>query len=188
MCADYKHRNARHLAGVIGPVDYTGFTGYRPPPWLYRRLQPIAAALTSLGSSPEYAVVLEVPGRHSGIIRRTNLVRIEYDGRHYLVSLAGESEWVRNTRAAAGHVVVGRRERRGATLAEVPAAEWPEVIRACLTRAGRKARSWSKTSEARHYFGVSTEPSAEDLARISRQYPVFRIDYQAVTPARGVQP
>ncbi|MFJ9370781.1 nitroreductase/quinone reductase family protein [Nocardia sp. NPDC101769] len=179
MCADYKRRNTRHLAGVIGPVDYTGSTGYRPPPWLYRRLQPIAAALTCVGLSPEYAVVLEVPGRHSGIIRRTNLVRIEYGGRHYLVSLAGESEWVRNTRAAAGHVVVGRRERCAATLTEIPAAERPEVIRAYLTRAGRKARSWSRASEARHYFGVSTEPSAEDLARLSKRYPVFRIDYQA---------
>lgn len=173
-----ERRSTRRLAGVLGPVDYTASAGYRPPPWLYRRLQPLGWALAAAGVSPQYAVVLEVPGRHTGIIRRVNLVRVDYGGQHYLVSLAGESEWVRNVRVASGHVVVGRRQRRAAILTEIPANARVDVIRAYLTRAGRTARSWSKASEARHYFGVGVEPSAEELARIVERYPVFRIDYQ----------
>jgi hypothetical protein len=55
------------------------------------------------------------------VIRKTNLVLAEHDGEGYLVALAGESEWVRNVRAAGGRVVLGRRgQRRAATLVEVP--------------------------------------------------------------------
>lgn len=36
------------------------------------------------------------------MIRKTNLVLLEHDGEGYLVALAGESEWVRNVRAAGG--------------------------------------------------------------------------------------
>src|SRR3712207_8118606 len=46
--------------------------------------------------------------------RRTNLVQARHDGRDYLVSLTGESEWVRNARAAGGRVVLARRGRRRA--------------------------------------------------------------------------
>jgi hypothetical protein len=57
--------------------------------------------------------VLEVPGWRSGEIRRNALVMASHNGDDYLVALAGESEGVRNVRSADGHVVMGRRERRG---------------------------------------------------------------------------
>ena len=60
------------------------------------------------------------PGRRSGVVRRTALVQAVCDGERYVVALAGESQSVRNVRAAGGRVVLGRRERRAARLAEVP--------------------------------------------------------------------
>lgn len=170
------------LGGILGPVDYAAPARYQPTPPIYQRLQPVGWWLTGLGLSPRYAVVLEVPGRRSGVIRRTQLVRVDLDGEQYLVSLSGESQWVRNVRAAAGRVVVGRRVRRAATLAEIPVADRPAVIRAYLGRAGRRGRSWGTAGEARHYFGVDAVPTDEQLRGVVERYPVFHIRYDGADP------
>jgi deazaflavin-dependent oxidoreductase (nitroreductase family) len=131
--------------------------------------------LISLGIGPKQVVVLEVPGRRSGVIRRNALVMAAHEGNDYLVALAGESEWVRNVRAARGQVVIGRRQRRAAQLVDVPAGERPPIIRAYLLRWGRQPNSPAVQREARLFFGVSGDPSAEELATIAEFYPVFRI-------------
>ena len=105
-------------------MDYSARSRYRPPPPLYQRVQKrLAPLLISLGIGPKQVVVLEVPGRRSGLIRRNALVMASHDGNNYLVRAAGESEWVRNVRAADGQVVIGRRQRRTARLVEIPPAE-----------------------------------------------------------------
>ena len=107
-------------------MDYSARTRYRPPPLLYQRVQKrLGPFMISHGVGPRQVVVLEVPGRRSGKIRRNALVKTSHNGDDYLVALAGESEWVCNGRAADGHVVIGRRQRRAAHLEEVPPAERP---------------------------------------------------------------
>jgi len=165
----------RVAPGLVRPVDYSRRTPYRRPPDMYLRFQPLGTLLTAAGISPHYVITLEVPGRRSGVIRRTTLVRVARDGGHYLVALAGESEWVRNVRAAGGRVVLGRRHRHPARLAEVPENERAPVIQAYLLRAGRRAGSRAVTNEARYYFGLSADPSLEEIGRITKHYPVFRI-------------
>jgi glyoxylase-like metal-dependent hydrolase (beta-lactamase superfamily II) len=123
-------------------------------------------------------ITLEVPGRRSGIIRRTVMVRAVCDDGHYVVSLAGESDWVRNVRAAGGQVVIGgRRRRRGARLAEVPTWQRAPVIRAYLLRWGRRPGSRAVAREACCYFGVSPDVSLEEIQGVAEHYPVFRIEY-----------
>jgi hypothetical protein len=98
-------------------------------------------------------------------------VRTTYQGEHYLVALAGESEWVRNVRAAAGQAVIRHRGTRRVSLVEVPADERPPIIQAYVHRAG-----WSSPSqEARHYFGLRPDPSLEEIQPLVDRYPVFRI-------------
>jgi deazaflavin-dependent oxidoreductase (nitroreductase family) len=155
---------------------YSGGGRYRPPPRWYARLQWLGFALTWLGLSPSYVAILEVPGRRSGAIRRTNLVLLQHDGERYLVALAGESQWVRNVRAAGGRVVLGRRgQRRAVTLVEVPAPERAPVIRAYLLRAGRRPGSTKVAREARIYFGVSSDPGLAEIGAVADRYPVFRV-------------
>ena len=96
---------------------------------MYLRFQPLGTLLTAVGISPHYVITLEVPGRSSGLIRRTTLVRVARDGGRYLVALAGESEWVRNVRAA-GRVVLGRRHRHAARLAD--------SVAPCIQRCGSR--------------------------------------------------
>jgi deazaflavin-dependent oxidoreductase (nitroreductase family) len=169
--------------GFFRPVDYSHRTRYRRPPTAYLRAQWLGPLVTALGIVPRYVVTLEVPGRRSGVIRRTTLVQVRHAGQHYLVALAGESEWVRNVRAAGGHVVTARRQRRAATLVEIPSDERAPVLRAYLLRAGRHPGSPGVTNEARYYFGVSADPSLDELAAVAKHYPVFRVvAHAAVAP------
>jgi len=163
------------IEGLLKPVDYSRRTRYRQPPDLYLRFKWLGPFLTALGISPSYVVTLEVPGRRSGVIRRTTLVETSSDGEEYLVALAGESEWVRNVRAAEGRVVIGRQERVAARLVEVPPEKRAPVIRAYLLRAGRGADSKAGANEARYYFGVNPNPSVDEIERIVQHYPVFKI-------------
>jgi len=165
--------------GFFRPVYYArSRDSYRPPPGLYRRLsRRLGPAATSLGLVPEDVITVEVPGRRSGVIRRTTMVRAECGGGYYVVSLAGESDWARNVRAAGGQVVIGGRRRRAARLAEVPVPQRAEVIRAYLLRWGRRPGSRAVAREARYYFGVSAEVSLEQIRGVAEHYPVFRIEY-----------
>jgi glyoxylase-like metal-dependent hydrolase (beta-lactamase superfamily II) len=167
--------------GFFRAVEYSGAGRYRRPPTAYRRMQWLTPLVITLGLAPAYVVNLEVPGRRTGLIRRTTLVQTTLDGQHYLVALAGESEWVRNVRAAGGRVVIGRRQRRVVDLVEVAPHDRPPVIRAYLLRAGRRAGSRTVAAEARAYFGVSADPQREEIEAVSGRYPVFRIDERHTT-------
>jgi len=174
-----EHVPARWRQGLFSGVDYSARTSYRPPPGLYQRVQRwLGPFMISRGIGPKDVVVLEVPGRRSGKIRRNALVKTTHDDNDYLVALAGESEWVRNVRAADGHVVIGRRDRRAARLVEVPPPERPPIIRAYLLRWGRQPNSPAVQHESRLFFGVSGDPSLEDLAAIAEFYPTFRITFK----------
>jgi glyoxylase-like metal-dependent hydrolase (beta-lactamase superfamily II) len=166
----------RTVDRLLVPLANPGAARYRPPPRLYARLQWLGFALTWLGLSPRYVVTLEVPGRRSGVIRRTNVVLAEQDGTGYLVSLTGESAWVRNVRAAGGRVVLGRRgQRRSATLVEIATHDRAPVIRAWLLRAGRRPGSGAVSREARANFGLGPDLDLADIAAIADRFPVFRV-------------
>ena len=126
---------------------------------------------------PSYVVELEVPGRRTGLPRKTLLVQVDHQGEHYLVALAGESEWVRNVRAAAGHVVLTHgNERFDAHLSAVPVEQRAEVIRAYIHRPSPRGRDMVRAAEARHYFGIDPDAPLEQIATIAGHYPVFRVD------------
>ena len=56
--------------------------------------------LAALGLTPANTVSLEVTGRRSGRSHAFVVTTAAFAGERYLVSLAGESDWVRNLRAA----------------------------------------------------------------------------------------
>lgn len=164
-------------AGFFRPVEYAARSRYRRPPAFYRRLQRVARAFEAMGLTPVYVVRLEVPGRRTGLVHSSFLVQVEWQGKRHLVALAGESEWVRNVRAAGGRVVLGRGRRRyGAALTELPVAERADVIRAYVHRPSPRGRPMTRTGEARHYFGVAPDAPLEDFAAIAGHYPVFRVE------------
>jgi hypothetical protein len=92
------------------------------------------------------------------------------------VSLAGESEWVRNVRASNYRASLRRLRSRPVRLVELSVQERPSVLRAYLSK---RAYSKSPEFEAREFFGVSPNASLDDLSEIAARYPVFRIEDRA---------
>jgi len=154
-------------------MPYRDRTGYRPPGRLIARVNRMVARLAVLGLTPRNTVALEVPGRQSGRLRRTSLVVAEHASNRYLVSLAGESEWVRNVRANNYRASLRRLRARPVHLVELPVQERPPVLMAYLSK---RAYSKSPEFEAREFFGVAPDAPLDDLAGIAGRYPVFRIE------------
>ena len=154
-------------------MPYRDQSEYRPPRRRIARVNHMVARLAVVGLTPRNTVALEVPGRQSGRLRRTSLVVAEHHSSRYLVSLAGESEWVRNVRANHYRASLRRLRSRPVRLVELPVAERAAVLKAYLSK---RAYSKSPAFEAREFFGVSPNASLDDLAEIADSYPVFRIE------------
>jgi hypothetical protein len=72
-----------------GPQEYAPRVRDRPPAAWYSRLDGIRSSIISLGLAPRDAVILEVPRRQSGKIRKTPILPTEWNGDDYLVARAG---------------------------------------------------------------------------------------------------
>ncbi|HEY8546318.1 MAG TPA: nitroreductase family deazaflavin-dependent oxidoreductase [Acidimicrobiales bacterium] len=143
---------------------------YRKPGWFTRNVfNRAVAGLTRLGVSVWGSRVLEVPGRSTGVPRRTPVNLLDHDGRQYLVSPRGEGQWVRNVRANDGRLalIVGtRRTEYRAT--ELPDAEKVDVLRAYLRR-------W-KAEVGVFFDGVDAGSGDEELLARAPKHPVFRVE------------
>jgi hypothetical protein len=159
------------------PQDYSARTAYRPPAGWYRRLNWLGVLLTSLGLAPRDAVTLQVRGRRSGKVRRIPILRTRYGGDDYLVALAGESQWVRNVRAAHGDAVILRRGARRVHVDELAPADRPDIIAEYLRAGGRRSGAEANAQQARFYFGLDPDPSMDDIRAVAVNYPVFRLSY-----------
>jgi deazaflavin-dependent oxidoreductase (nitroreductase family) len=126
---------------------------------------------TSLGITSR-TVTLEVIGRKSGKPRLVSLSKTEYAGQQYFVSLAGKSEWVRNVRAASGRATIRSGSRIPVRLVEIPEEERAPVM---LAHVQRRAFTHSGAQAARHFFGLSPNPTLEDMQAIASSYIVLRI-------------
>jgi deazaflavin-dependent oxidoreductase (nitroreductase family) len=141
---------------------------YQRPDWLTRRvLNPLVALATDLGLSLRGSRVLAVRGRTSGRWRTNPVNVLGHDGARYLVAPRGETEWVRNLRAAGGGVLRLGRKREEFRAEEVADASKPAVLRAYLAR-------W-KMETGKFFGGVGPDASDDDLLRIAPDHPVFRI-------------
>ena len=143
-------------------------TRYLAPGWFTRRIfNPTVARLTRWGISLKGSRVLEVRGRTSGEIRSTVVNLLDVDGVRYLVAPRGETQWVRNLRAAGeGTLRVGRRTERF-TAVELADADKPPILRAYL-----KAWAW----EVGQFFdGLKHDSPDADVEAAAPGFPVFRV-------------
>jgi deazaflavin-dependent oxidoreductase (nitroreductase family) len=153
-------------------------TRYLRPGWFTRRVfNPTVAALTRTGVSVWGSRILEVRGRKSGLPRRTPVNLLDMGEHQYLVSPSGDGEWVRNVRAAGGHLdlLLGRR-REHRVAAEVRDMDKVEILRAYLRR-------W-KAEVGIFFDGVSADSSDAEIAAIADRHPVFVVD-RADSPANA---
>lgn len=126
--------------------------------------------LAKMGISLYGSRVLYVKGRKSGEWRSTPVNPMTLDGVRYLVAPRGNTQWVRNLRAAGGYgeLRLGRRvERFHAT--EIGDEAKPAVLRVYLKR-------WKWEVGSFFEAGIDANSPDETLLRVAPGYPVFRIE------------
>lgn len=125
----------------------------RPPLFVRAIFNPIAMATGLSGVE-----TLQVKGRSSGSLQRLPVIPVDHAGGRYLVSPRGETDWVKNLRAAGGGELRRKRVATSFAAAELPVDARPPVIAAYRAKAGRSVASFWKRL-----------PDPAD-------HPVFRID------------
>jgi deazaflavin-dependent oxidoreductase (nitroreductase family) len=125
---------------------------YLRPGFLVRRI--VNPAIVAFGLTP----TLAVRGRKSGEWRVAPVNVLELDGHRYLVAPRGETQWVRNLRAAGEGELRRRRKVERFRAHELPVEERPRLIDAYVARWGTQVRS---------LFEALPDPA---------DHPVFRIE------------
>ena len=108
-------------------------TAYLAPNWFARRVwNPLTMRFGIAGTE-----TLTVQGRRSGRPQTVPLLPVEHAGARYIVSARGETDWVKNLRAAGGGQLgrPGRSQRIAAD--EIPVDRRAPVIDAYRAKAGR---------------------------------------------------
>jgi hypothetical protein len=62
-------------------------------------------------------------------------------------------------------------------LLEVPPEKRPPIIRAYIQRGVERSGAQSGEKQARRFFGLSADPSPDELEAAAEYYPCFRIVY-----------
>jgi hypothetical protein len=120
--------------------------------------------LIRIGLVRGHFFVLEVRGRKSGKVISLPVDPIEFEGRRYLVCARGNSNWVRNARAAGEIALVRAPHRRRYTVQELPAGMRPPVLKAYLDRFA---------AEVQRFFPVPKGSPVEAFTEVAQRYPVF---------------
>jgi F420H(2)-dependent quinone reductase len=127
---------------------------------LIRRLAEVGISIA--GTRP-----LRVRGRKTGKLRGVVINLLTVDGRDYVVSPRGNTQWARNARAA-GVVEMGPRWRsRQVRVAEVPDDAKPELLKRYLDR-------WYWEVKG-HVGGLTPQSTDGEVRATAPSIPVFQL-------------
>ena len=141
---------------------------YLKPDWFNKNVfNPAVALLTRAGISVWGSRILRVRGRKSGEWRTNPVNLLTFEGKQYLVSPRGQTQWVRNMRVTGGGELVLGGKVQPFTAVEIPDAEKTPIVRAYLKRFSFEVGMF--------FQGVKADSPDEDLSRIAPDHPVFRL-------------
>lgn len=141
---------------------------YARPDWMTRAFNVLPFALSRLGIAFFGSRILAVRGRKSGAWRTTPVNVLIHEGARYLIAPRGETEWVRNLRAAGGGELRLGARAEAFRANEVSDLEKPALLRAYLARWGWQVKPF--------FPGLSARSSDETLLAASPGYPTFRLE------------
>ena len=141
-------------------------TMYHKPSGLVKAMNSFVGRLASWGLIPGGTALLQVKGRRSGQTRSTAVTWVEHDGQRYLVAPRGNTEWVRNVKAAGGEAVLKHGKSDAVRLEELPVEQRAPIIQAYLKKTARVTK---------REFGIEPDAPIEEFQRIAPDHPVFRI-------------
>lgn len=140
---------------------------YEAPNFSARAGNELIRLLAEAGISIAGTQALRVRGRKSGKRRGVVINLLTVDGRDYLVSPRGNTQWARNARAA-GAVEVGPRWRsRDVRIAEVSDDGKPELLKRYLDR-------WYWEVKG-HVGGLTPQSSGDEFRANASSIPVFEL-------------
>jgi deazaflavin-dependent oxidoreductase (nitroreductase family) len=144
----------------------------RSVPFFVPLLNPLMSLFVRLGvpvGGP--MALLTVRGRRSGVERTTPVSVFEFEGSDYLFGTFGDTQWVRNLRAAGSAVLTSGRHRRSVTATELSPDEAGPILQGALRRyLGTPMRLFLE-----RYYAGSADGSAADYVELAEQHPVFRL-------------
>jgi deazaflavin-dependent oxidoreductase (nitroreductase family) len=149
-------------------VAMAGSTHYKAPGWFTRNVfNRFVAFLTRHGVSVLGSRVLAVKGRTSGEWRTVPVNLLEIDGRRYLVAPRGETQWVRNMRAAGGGELRVGQKAEAFRARELAEDESIAVLRAYLKR-------W-KFEVGMFFDGVGPDSTDDEFRAVAPRHPAFEV-------------
>jgi hypothetical protein len=140
--------------------------GYLKPGAIERVFGRILIALIRIGLVRGHFYVLEVRGRRSGRTFSLPVDPIDVAGRRYLVCARGNSNWVRNARAAGEIVLVRSLHRQSYAVRELPPEKRPPVLKAYLD---------GFAAEVQRFFPVPKGSPVEAFTNLAPRYPVLEL-------------
>jgi deazaflavin-dependent oxidoreductase (nitroreductase family) len=141
-------------------------TVYHKPSGPVKLMNSIIGRLASIGLVPMSTVMLQVTGRRSGQTRSTPVSWIEHEGHRYLVAPRGNTEWVRNVKAAGGEATLKHRKTERIRLEEIPVDHRAPIIKSYLKKTAMVTK---------REFGLDPNAPIEQFEKIAPRHPVFRI-------------
>lgn len=140
---------------------------YDEPDRLARAANSAIRHLAEFGIEIAGTRALRVRGRRTGRWRSVVVNVLGVDGREYVVAPRGNTQWVRNARAA-GTVETGPRwSRRTVRVREVADADKPDLIRRYLDRWYWEVRG--------HSGGLTPSSTDSEVSEIAASIPVFEL-------------
>ena len=140
------------------------YRGKRPN-WIAKILNRGIANSASKSILSDGVVALEVVGRKSGRSVSFPVVMTVIDGQRYLASMLGESQWVRNVRAAGGIAALRSGGYEEVQLTEIPTSERARILKAYLHAA----------PGARPHVAVDMDAPIEEFEKVAADHPVFQV-------------
>jgi hypothetical protein len=138
---------------------------YDRPNAAARAVNHVFRVLAEAGVSIAGTHALRIRGRTSGKVRSVVVNLLSIDGRQFLVSPRGDTQWARNARAAGQAEVGPRWHGRVVRVEELADDAKPEILRTYVpSRLPSRCSSW-----CRRHRSVRTRPAA--FARWSPRWP-----------------
>lgn len=131
-----------------------------------RLLNRLYGWFVGLGLGTGHNYQLQVRGRKSGKIYSTPVNVLEHGNGRFLIAPRGDTQWVRNARAAGVVTLKKGRDAKVFRVAEIPDEKKNDLLKAYLD---------SFKATVQRYFPLPAGSPPDAFARIAGQYPVFEL-------------
>jgi deazaflavin-dependent oxidoreductase (nitroreductase family) len=139
---------------------------FRVPSLTEKLISRMFGLLVGWGMGPPYIYLLEVRGRKTGHMYSAPVNLLEFQGKPYLVSPRGRTQWVRNAEAAGKVSLKKGKTRLTFHVRVVPSGQRGEILRLYLE---------NYASAVQKFFPVPDGSDLEDFEDLARHYPVFEL-------------